>query len=134
MISETYLMQAEVRFKEMIQDSQDFGSDDEHMVSRIIFDLVLDEARYENLFVDVKQVAGSSFESYPLEISYPASYQGPFNHEAFRDAAERYYRNLVGGQGSVIHIGSGAKIRMRNNRFVQPVVEHFEISAEKTMR
>jgi hypothetical protein len=126
-------MLAEVHFKEIFQDSQEYGSNDEHMVSRIIFDLILNGVRHENLFVDVKQPVGSSFEDCPLEISIPSAYKGPFNHEAFRDVAERYYRSFVGGQGNGIRIGSGTtNVRMRNNHFIKLVVEHFEISSVRS--
>ena len=84
-----------VKFTRLIQDSQDYGSDDEHMVSRAFFDLTIGENTYENLSVDIKQQVGSNFETSPLEISKPNGYNGPFNHQAFQGAVEKYYRSLV---------------------------------------
>ena len=84
---------ARVVFDKGIQYSQDYGSDDEHMVSRIFFSIEVGGRRYDGLHVDVKQTVGSSYENGPIEVSSPkGSYKGPFNHEAFRAAAENYYR------------------------------------------
>jgi hypothetical protein len=119
---------ATVTLRKLIQDSQDYGSNDEHMVSRVFFDLVLDEKKYEGLYVDVKQPVGSSFESAPLEVSSPVNYKGPFNHEAFRGIVERYYRSLVGAGGSGIRISGGSNIRMRDNMFVSSATAQFEVT------
>ena len=125
------MSKARVTFHKCIQDSQDFGSDDEHMVSRLFFSLEITGRRYDGLYTDIKQTVGSSYETGPIEVSPPrgASYNGPFNHAAFRDAAERYYRSLVGSAGSGIGISSGASnIRMRNNIIPRESVIEFEAS------
>ena len=122
---------ARVVFNKCIQDSQDYGSDDEHMVSRIFFTIELGGRRYDGLHVDVKQTVGSSYENGPIEVGSPkgAGYNGPFNHEAFRAAVEKYYRGLVGSTGTAIHIGGGAKnIRMRNNTFQRQEIVEFDVS------
>jgi len=120
---------ATLHLKELIQDSQDYGSDDEHMVSRVFFDLEVDGVRHEGLYADVKQPVGSSFESDNLEVSKPVGYKGPFNYEAFRAVVEEYYRRLIGAQGRGIHIEGGANIRMSNNRIVTPELAQFEVQA-----
>jgi len=121
------MAKAKVLFRELIQDSQDYGSDDEHMVSRVFFDLEIDGKKYKGIYADVKQPVGSSFESAPLEVSIPENYKGPFNFEAFRNVVEQYYRSLVGNRGFGIHIEGGSNIRMRNNRFIQSGVAEFEV-------
>lgn len=122
---------AQVIFRRLVQDSQDYGSNDEHMVSRAFFDLNIGDKAYQNLSVDIKQQVGSNFETSPLEISQPIGYNGPFNHQAFRDAVEKYYRSLVGSSGSGIRISGGASnIRMRNNTFVQEMHVEFNISKD----
>lgn len=123
------MAKAKVLFRELIQDSQEYGSNDEHMVSRVFFDLEIDGVKHEGLYAKIKQAVGSSFESAPLEVSSPANYKGPFNFDAFRDVVERYYRGLVGGQGSGIRISGGSQIRMRNNRFEPPAIAEFEVQA-----
>lgn len=112
----------------VVQDSQDYGSDDEHMVSRVFFDLDVDGVRHTGLHADVKQPVGGSFDDGPLEVSRPFGYNGPLSYETFRRAIEQYYRGLVGATGTGIHIVGGSNIRMRNNTFIQPEV--FELEAE----
>jgi hypothetical protein len=41
------------------------------MVSRVFFTLDIDGRRYTDLFVDVKQTVGSSFEAGPIEVAAP---------------------------------------------------------------
>ncbi len=116
-----------ITLQKLIQDSQDYGSNDEHMVSRVFFDMEIEGKKYEALHADIKQSIGGSFETSALEVSNPANYKGPFNYEAFRAIVERYYRSLVGATGSGIRISGGSNIRMRNNTFVQPVTAEFEV-------
>lgn len=121
------MKKAKVTFKKCIQDSQEYGSNDEHMVSRVFFDLEIDGKRYENLYANIKQVVGGDFEKDPLEIGIPENYKGPLNYQAFRDAVEDYYRSLVGSKGHGIHIEGGSNIRMYDNRFIITKVVEFEI-------
>jgi len=120
---------AKVQIHQLIQDSQDYGSNDEHMISRIFFDLEVDGTVYKELYVNVKQTVGSSFETGPIEVSKPIGYKGPWDHEVFSDFAGRYYRGLVGAGGRGIRIAGGSNIRMRNNRFVQPANLEFQVNA-----
>lgn len=118
---------AKVTFKKCIQDSQEYGSDDEHMVSRIFFDVDIDGEKYEELCVDVKQTVGSDFETSPLEVGIPKDYQGALNYQAFRQAVEAYYRSLVGSQARGIRISGGANIRMHDNIWEQTTVVEFPV-------
>jgi len=120
-------MKVKVIFRKCIQDSQEYGSDDEHMVSRVFFDFQIGDKIYENLYVDVKQTVGSNFESAPLEVGVPQNYKGPFNYSAFREAVEKYYRGLVGKQGVGIHIEGGRNIRMQNNVLLRKEVVEFDV-------
>ncbi len=122
---------ARIFFHRCIQDSQDYGSNDEHMVSRVFFSLNYDGVVYENLYVDVKQTVGSDFETAPLEVGVPQGYKGPFNHEAFRAAVEKYYRGLVGSKGSGIRIAGSSNTRMRNNQFIFQAIADIDIHASK---
>lgn len=114
-------MLAQIRFKEMIQDAQNYASfdaDDDHMVSKIIFDLEVDGSEYPNMVVEVSQPYGTRYETEPLEVGRPTGpYDGSWNHNAFSEHCERYYRNHVGQTGSRIRVRGGARsIRMRDNR------------------
>jgi hypothetical protein len=123
-------MTAKVTFNECIQDSQDYGSDDEHMVSRVFFTLEVDGRRVEGLYVNIKQVVGDDFETGPIEVgpARGAHYRGPFNHASFRDEVEKYYRSLVGASGRHILIQGASHVRMRNIRHRRAKTVEFEIS------
>lgn len=104
-----------VNFHECIQDSQEYGSDDEHMVSRIFFSVDVNGDRYKGLYhADLRQAVVGKFEENPIEVRLPYDssdepYSGPMNYGAFRKAAEDYYRKLVGSTGRGIHIEGGAQ-------------------------
>lgn len=117
---------AKITFYKCIQDSQDYGSDNEHMVSRVFFTLQIGDRKFD-LHADIKQAVGSGYEMGPIEVGQPEGYSGPFNYECFRDAAEKYYRSLVGSTGRGINIQGGANIRMRNNTFIQKMSVECEV-------
>lgn len=115
-------------FHKLIQDSQDFGSDDSHMISRAFFTIESANGRTGELFTEIKQTVGSDFETAPLEVRKPQGYDGPFNFSAFQNAAETYYRRNVGSSASGIRIAGNATVRMRNNTFINS--QTFEIECE----
>ena len=101
------------------------------MVSRISFTLIVGDRRYDELQVEVRQPFGTKAESEDFEVSKPnGPYDGPWNHAAFAALCEKYFRGLVGSQGTGIHIKGGSNIRMRNNRFVEERHAEFEIPSE----
>ena len=121
-----------VTFEKIIQDSQELGSTDEHMISRLFFKLKVNEQEFTGFHCNVKQMVGAKYESdSPLEIGVPegAAYRGPFNYGAFRGEAERYYREAFGSQGQGIRIGPGVtNMRMYNNTSIRVKVVEFESS------
>ena len=128
------MSKAKIIFYKCIQDSQDYGSDDEHMVSRVFFDLEIGEETFEGLYANIKQAVCGDYDTGPIydtgsiEVSQPFGYEGAFNHHAFRDCAEKFYRSCVGSEGTGIRIGEGAQnIRMRNNVHIKEMVCEFEI-------
>ncbi len=116
------MAKAAVTFFKCIQDSPEYGSDDDHMVSRVFFKLEIEGRAPINLEADIKQAVGSDFENGPIEISrqpyrergmwgirWPRlllGYTGPFNYRAFREYAGKYYRSLFGAPDSSIQIDS----------------------------
>ena len=122
---------AKIIFYKCIQDSQDYGSDDEHMVSRVFFTFEIGGKKYD-LYADLKQTVGASYEQGAIEVMSPAGYEGPFNYQAFRDAAEKYYRGLVGSSATVIKIQGGSNIRMRNNTFHRKMAVECEVGGSTT--
>jgi hypothetical protein len=125
-------MKAKVTFRKLIQDSQEYGSNDEYIISREFFDLEIGGKRHSDLYVDIKQTVGSNFETAPLEVGSPHDYRGPFNYDAFRDAAEKYYRSKVGSQGRGIRTGADAtKFRMWNNLYTEDWTVEFEVAGNE---
>jgi len=122
------MSKAKITFYKCLQNAQELGSDDEYMVSRVFFSLEINRKRFEDLYADLKQTVGADYETGPIEVGASQGYDGPFNHEAFRDCAEKYYRSCVGSEATGIRIGKGAKgIRMFNNVFRKEMVCEFEI-------
>jgi uncharacterized protein YktA (UPF0223 family) len=130
-----------ITFHKCIQDSQEYGSDDEHMVSRIFFsievtkeqDSEVEVEEYDDLYADIKQVIGGKFERSPIEVSFPylssgEPYSGVTDYQAFRNAAEDYFRGLVGTKASGIHIEGVSNIRMSNNLLMKEHSVDFEAS------
>ena len=117
---------ATLYFHKCIQDSQDYGSDDTHMVSRVFVTLEAGGKRFPNLIVDIKQTVGAEFETEPLEVGPPKGYDGAYDYAAFRILVENYYRSLVGSQGHGIRIEGKSVGRMRNNTFIQAQEVTFE--------
>ena len=102
-----------------IQDSQEFGSDDEHMVSRVFYSLAVDGVEKGDFHSDIKQTVGSEIGM--IEVYPPVGYNGPLDYQKFRDKIADYYNSLVGPGGSAIGLGPSAKnIRMRNNTIRKP--------------
>jgi|TARA_R110000851_G_scaffold155597_1_gene298112 hypothetical protein len=120
-------MKIKIIFKKLIQDSQQLGSNDQHMVSRVFFDIESEKVKL-NSYADVKQSVGSDFESTQLEVSRPHNYEGPFDYFKFQQLVETYYRNLIGSTGTGINISGGGNIRMSDNIFVQTAVYEIEVN------
>lgn len=120
-----------VTFHKCIQDSQDFGSDDEHMVSRLFFTVEAEGRAHQGLHADLKQTVGADYATGPIEVGPPVGYRGPFNQAAFARAAEAYYRGLVGAGGSGIRIEGASNVRMRNNTFLRQQTVEFEASGRE---
>lgn len=117
-----------VTFRECHQDSQDYGSDDEHMVSRVFFSIEIDGQAEGDFHSDLKQTVGDDFETGAIEVGQPVGYDGPFNHVEFSKAAESYFRSLVGSTASGIKIGGAKHVRMRNNRFSRQTSFTFNVA------
>ncbi len=117
-------MKARVHVYRLIQNSQELGTDNEHMISDVTFTLEVGTQRYPALHALVKQSAGSTYTD-PLEVSAPVDYEGPFDQQAFADGIEAYFRECVGPTASGIHVEPGASVVMFNNTFWRQ--EDFEI-------
>lgn len=119
---------AKVTFKEAVLDSQEYGSTQEQMVSRVFFDLEVSGAKYPGLYAEVTQTPGSNFEEYPLAVGAPQGYNGPFNADEFRSAVERYFRKLIGKSGMMVSTKRATNLRMQNVKMAVPDVAEFDIN------
>jgi hypothetical protein len=118
---------ATVHFKELVQDSQNYGSDDKHMVSRVFFDLQVGEKKYPGAHANLKQAVGAA-ASDRVDVSPPAGYAGPFDQQKFQAEVEKYFRSLVAASASSIKREPGAKgVRMRDVRRRKAVTVSFEV-------
>jgi hypothetical protein len=127
------MKQVTIEFTHAVQDSQEYGSDDEHMVSRLFFDVEVDGQRTPGLWVDVKQPVGADYERDPIEVGRPLGYKGPMNYNEFRAAAEDYYRQMVGSGARGIRLGPNVRnVRMQKNRFISRVRYTFQADDESS--
>ena len=117
---------ATIRFEGCIQDSQEYGSDDEYMISRVFFSIVAGGKAYQGLSVDIRQSSGGDYETGAIEVGRPNAYAGPMNYNAFAEAVEHYYRSLVGSKGTGIRIEGAKNVRMRDNKFIKTAFAEFE--------
>ena len=123
------MKKAKVVFFKCIQDSQEFGSDDAYMVSRLFFSLDYDGIEKSYFFAHIKQAVGSSCNDNQIEVSFPEGMTGPFNFDAFSEAAKAYYLRLIRPRGCFIKVGdSGSSIRTMNNTFNMSYEVEFNIS------
>jgi hypothetical protein len=102
-----------------IQDSQNYGTDDEHMVSRVFFSIALDGRPMGDYHADLKQTVGDDYETGAIEVGPPTTesgktYSGPMSHACFSEGAVTYFRSRVGSVGSGIRIAGGSDIMMDN--------------------
>ena len=119
---------ATVHFKELIQDSKNYGSDDEHMVSRAFFDLQVGEKRYPGAYANIRQKVGA-VASDPIEVSPPAGYAGPFDNKRFQSEVEKYFRSVIGSPASLSKQGRSARnLRIRDCRHRKAVSVSFEVA------
>ena len=127
--------QAIIQFYKVIQDSQELGSDEDYMNSRLFFhiqiiDLASESAPsivYENLFCNIRQPAGTDYETEPIEVEYPNDFDIKIPYFPFREAAEKCYRACVGSSSSGIVIEGEGHVRMRNNIFGVHYVERLSM-------
>ena len=92
---------ATVTFRRCVVNSQAYGSDEEHVGSRIFFDLNINEMVLVNIYVDVCQLVGDGAENESLLISRSEGYDGPLDFSVFQRLVEFYYRQVVGTRWSM---------------------------------
>ena len=107
-----------IHFRDIIQDSQGYGSDREHMVSRVFFSIEEEGRVVSDLTVDVKHTVGESYDTASLEVSRPKGYDGSIDYDQFREEVEVYYRESIGPSASAVRFKKSSKERMYQHRVV----------------
>jgi hypothetical protein len=109
-----------VVFHRLLQNSQDLGSNDEHMISQVFFSLEVDGKAKGEFSATLKQTVGSEFNDADIEVGSPDGYDGDFDHGGFSHVARQYFTSLIGqhGRGMLIE-GKPNNIVMRNNQFAR---------------
>ena len=115
-----------INIKQCVQDSQEYGSTDEHMVSRVFYSIDVDGVSKGDDYSDIKQIVGSAYSSDNMEVSPPHEYRGPYDHNTFSNEIAGYFCKCVNSSGAMISLGT-ANVRMRNNTFVMPYHFQFEV-------
>ena len=93
---------ANIAFRRCVVNSPDLGSDEDHIGSRVFFDLALEDEAYANVCVDVRQLVRDGTEHEPLLVSHPDGYDGPLNFQVFQCLVEFYYRQAVGDKWGML--------------------------------
>ena len=76
-----------------------FEPDESQIDSLIEFDFRIGDDRLRDLKAEIRQQNGTDFQSQPLEVGEVISYNGPWNHDEFREFCEKYYRDVIGSSG-----------------------------------
>jgi hypothetical protein len=109
-----------------IKDSQEYGSTDEYMVSRVFYSIEVDGVPKGDDYSDLKQVVGSAYSFDNIEVSPPHEYRGAYDHNTFAKEIAGYFCKCVSSNGALISIRPGAQVRMQNNALFLPYRFQFE--------
>ena len=123
---------ATVTFHEVVQDAQNYASfdpKDDYMVAVIKFTLKVSGRTYDGMSVEVRQPYGTDYATEPLEVGQPIGpYNGNWNHNAFADLCEGYYRGFLGSSaGSAFRLEGVQGVRMRDVRRIKDTTVSFHI-------
>ena len=121
---------ATVAFRRCIINVPEYGSDDEHVGSRVFFDLNVEGEGYANLHVDIRQLVREGTENEPLLVTRPEGYEGPFNFQVFQGLVEFYYRHAVGGKWGMFG-RQGLSMRLEGWTIEQEMLVQFEVFDEE---
>ncbi len=119
-----------IAFRRCVVNSTAFGSDDEHVGSRIFFDLLVEDAGHVNLHVDVRQLAREGTGNEPLLVSRLEGYEGPFNFQVFQSLVEFYYRQAVGSKWAMFG-NKGLRMRLEDWVIEHEMLVQFEVYDEE---
>jgi hypothetical protein len=115
-----------VEFEGIVVKSQEAGSTDDHMVSRVAFLLYVEGQRKGQFFTDLKQTVGAPMSSEAIEVGPPKGYDGPFEQNKFASAARDYFLDAIGPRGKVYQFASTAHVNIEDSIVEMPRTVNFE--------
>lgn len=121
---------ATIAFRRCVVNSAAYGSDEDHVGSRVFFDLLVEDSGHVNLYVDVRQLAREGTEHEPLLVSKPEGYEGPFNYQVFQCLVEFYYRQAVGEKWGMFG-NKGLRMRLEDWVIEHEMLVQFEVYDEE---
>ena len=90
---------ATVTFRRCVVNAPELGCDEQHVGSRIYFDLDVEGKQFFDLYTDIRQTIGWAAEGESLEVTPPIGYSGPLNFPIFEGLVGFYFRHVIGAQG-----------------------------------
>ena len=87
-----------VKLKRCIQNSQEAGSDDSHMISRVFYEMVVNGNKQGSFYSDITQPVGSEYVVEDLEVTAPNGYKGAFDQARFAKGIRNYYQRIAGSK------------------------------------
>ena len=123
------MKKAKIIFFKCIHDSQEFGTNDEYMISRVYFSLEYNGIEKDS-FAQIKQPAGSSCNEKFFEVSFPEGIPEPLNSDYLTDTVKAYYMRLVGARGCFVKLGDNgvsARIQTMNKLYLMTHEEEFNV-------
>jgi len=87
-----------VKLKRCIQNSQEAGSDDSHMISRVFYEMVMNGNKQGSFYSDITQPVGSEYVVEDLEVTAPNGYKGAFDQARFAKGIRNYYQRIAGSK------------------------------------
>lgn len=129
----------ELTFEGCVQDAEEYGSNRDHMISRLFFwikregepsgdywqDLQRVAGRHfarsrieapegytgPMLHADVRQPVGEDFVTGRIEVDPPVGHRGPFNQSAFAREAVAYFRGVTSDAGAMVRLEDGRPVK-----------------------
>ena len=103
-------MKTRIIFHDVVQDGLELGSDEEHAVSRVHFDLEQGQESYTGLFVDLTEPVNTRHETSDVQVG---EFESPvkLSRKAFEKAVCSYYQSLVQSAGYGKHLAKDKGFR-----------------------
>ncbi len=114
-----------VRVKYLIYNATEFGSNDQRVLSRIVYDLSVNGQKRGEFYSDLMHPV-DTFDPEAIAVTGPSGYMGPFHHAVFARKIAAYYYDIVSRSSG--HPSLRARTTpTANHRIIMPA--EFELSS-----